>query len=106
MVKNKDPPTTVTGQKNKLKAISAIAKDEIAEINSKSLEIFLSKGTLQKPWRKRGKDRNKESTLFAQNDILSDKIASKMRKDVNNVSTKPTPLAARSKAIVLIAAIE
>jgi hypothetical protein len=70
----------------------------------KSVDIFSSKVVDQKPCRNNGRDTaviNKPSIGKLD---LNDKIVSNIRNIVTNVNKNPTPLAARKRAMVRIAA--
>lgn len=76
---------------------------DMSEVRNNSLEIFFPKTTDQKPCKYIGSEIKNIKGDKKYNGNLTDNRLSKIRNNVNNVNTKPTPLAARSKAIVLIA---
>lgn len=101
LVKKSDPTTTVTGQKKISADNSANITLETTVIFNIVLSIFFSRSIDQKPCKNNRKLVKKTKDVDNNTFSLIDSIASNNKKDVTSVKTKPTPLAARNRAIVL-----
>jgi len=84
-------------------AISPIINEETIELRNTALSKYFSRDIDQKPCKNIGNEiTNTEGKNINIGNLTENKL-SNIKKKVKSVKTKPTPLAALNKAIVLIA---